>query len=82
MAVIKATRKILPNGREICRSKHAYQKRRKEILKRDDFPCVRCFSAFEVEIHHKTKRSVLRDNPIDNLIAERITGHQHNGGRQ
>ena len=58
----------MPDGREIL-SGYRYEVRRRQVLQRDGFCCVSCGSAHCVEVHHKTKRSVLRDDRTTNLIT-------------
>jgi 5-methylcytosine-specific restriction endonuclease McrA len=64
--------------REIL-SGYQYEKRRREVLKRDGYRCALCSSAYLVEVHHKTKRSLLRDDRAENLISlcERCHGAAH-----
>jgi 5-methylcytosine-specific restriction endonuclease McrA len=57
--------KILPDGREIRRG-YQYEKRRREVLKRDG-ECVRCGSVDRLEVHHLCKRSLGRDDRLDAL---------------
>jgi len=56
------------DGREIL-SGYRYEQRRREVLRRDGGRCVLCNSAYQVEVHHRTKRSILRDDRIENLIT-------------
>jgi|SRR5580704_8303032 5-methylcytosine-specific restriction endonuclease McrA len=58
--------KILPDGREIRRG-YQYEKRRREVLKRDGYECVRCGSVDRLEVHHICKRSMERDDRIGAL---------------
>ena len=60
--------RTLPDGREIL-SGYRYKLRRRLVLQRDEFRCVACGSAHHLEVHHKTKRSVLRDDRAGNLIT-------------
>ncbi len=57
-----------PDGREILRGA-AYERRRKKVLERDGGRCVLCNSTYEVEVHHRTKRSILRDDWAENLVS-------------
>jgi 5-methylcytosine-specific restriction endonuclease McrA len=60
--------RTLPDGREIL-SGYRYQLRRRQVLQRDAYCCVSCGSGYNVEVHHKTKRSILRDDRTTNLIT-------------
>jgi 5-methylcytosine-specific restriction endonuclease McrA len=70
-ALIKLPRKhsrirILPDGREIRRG-YQYEKRRREVLKRDAWQCVRCESTDRLQVHHRRKRSLHHDDRMENL---------------
>lgn len=58
--------RILSDGREICTGA-AYERRRRQVLQRDGFRCVRCGSDYDVAVHHRRKRSLWRDDRLDNL---------------
>ncbi len=58
----------LSDGREIRRG-YAYELRRREALQRDGYRCALCGSAYGVQVHHRTKRSILRDDRMGNLIT-------------
>jgi 5-methylcytosine-specific restriction endonuclease McrA len=60
--------RTMPDGREIL-SGYRYEQRRREVLKLDGYCCATCGSPYNVEIHHKRKRSVLRDDRATNLIT-------------
>ena len=66
--------RTLPDGREVLRGA-AYERRRHEVLERDDYTCVHCGSEYFVEVHHKQKRSILRDDRMDNLVTLCISCH-------
>jgi len=56
---------VLPDGREILRGSY-YRARRQEALDRDGHKCVRCGSS-GLQVHHRIKRSVARDDRLENL---------------
>jgi 5-methylcytosine-specific restriction endonuclease McrA len=58
--------RLLADGREIRRG-YQYDKRRREVLRRDGWQCVRCESQERLEVHHKQKRSIRRDDRMDAL---------------
>jgi 5-methylcytosine-specific restriction endonuclease McrA len=60
--------RTLPDGREIL-SGYRYELRRRQILQRDAYCCVSCGSGYNVEVHHRMKRSILRDDRTTNLIT-------------
>jgi 5-methylcytosine-specific restriction endonuclease McrA len=72
--------RVLGDGREIL-SGAAYERRRREVLKRDDYRCVSCGSKFDVSVHHRCKRSLGRDDRTENLITLCLNCHaeQHGG---
>ncbi|MGE5057235.1 MAG: HNH endonuclease signature motif containing protein [Acidobacteriota bacterium] len=72
--------RVMPDGREILRGA-AYERRRREVLRRDDYRCASCGSDYNVEVHHKQKRSILRDDRSHNLITLCANCHaQEHGG--
>lgn len=60
--------RILPDGREIL-SGYRYELRRREVLKRDGFACAACGSNYQIAVHHQQKRSLGRDDRLENLIT-------------
>jgi 5-methylcytosine-specific restriction endonuclease McrA len=66
--------RTLPDGREIL-SGYRYELRRRQVLQRDEFRCVACGSEYFVEVHHKQKRSILRDDRMKNLVTLCISCH-------
>ena len=62
------------DGREVLRGA-AYERRRRQVLKRDGYRCSRCGSSFGVAVHHRGKRSLGRDDRPDNL--ETLCGPCH-----
>ena len=73
----RACVQILPDGREILRG-DAYRARRQEALERDQHRCVRCGSC-GLQVHHRVKRSVARDDRLQNLetLCERCHDNEH-----
>lgn len=71
--------RVLPDGREI-RHGYQYEKRRREVLKRDGWQCVRCESVDRLEVHHKRKRSVRRDDRMQALETLCFCCHQREHG--
>lgn len=67
--------RLLPDGREIRRG-YAYEKRRRDVLKRDGWECVRCGSADRLQVHHRLKRSICRDDRMDALETLCFPCHQ------
>jgi 5-methylcytosine-specific restriction endonuclease McrA len=60
--------RTLPDGREIL-SGYRYEIRRRQVLQRDEFRCVACGSYNSVAVHHRHKRSLGRDDRMDNLAT-------------
>jgi 5-methylcytosine-specific restriction endonuclease McrA len=60
--------RTLPDGREILAG-YRYELRRRQVLQRDGFCCVSCGSPYYVEVHHRHKRSLGRDDRASNLIS-------------
>jgi 5-methylcytosine-specific restriction endonuclease McrA len=58
---------VLPDGREILRG-DAYRLRRLEVLERDHNRCTRCGSS-GLQVHHRIKRSIARDDRHQNLLT-------------
>jgi 5-methylcytosine-specific restriction endonuclease McrA len=68
---------VLPDGREILHGP-AYRARRQEALERDGHKCTRCGSS-GLQVHHRIKRSVARDDRLENLetLCERCHDNVH-----
>jgi 5-methylcytosine-specific restriction endonuclease McrA len=64
----RSRKRTVRDGREIL-SGYQYELRRREVLKRDGYRCVRCGSGLDIEVHHKTKRSLSRDDRMPNLVT-------------
>jgi 5-methylcytosine-specific restriction endonuclease McrA len=67
--------RLLPDGREIRRG-YQYEKRRREVLKRNGYACVRCGALERLEVHHRCKRSIERDDRMDALETLCFSCHQ------
>ena len=67
--------RILFDGREV-RLGYQYEKRRQEVLKRDGHMCVCCESIDRVQVHHRRKRSLGRDDRMDALETLCFSCHQ------
>src|SRR5579872_895104 len=67
--------RVLPDGREVRRG-YQYEKRRREVLKRDEYACVRCGSADRLQVHHIRKRSLGRDDRLSALETLCFSCHQ------
>lgn len=64
---VRRRSRALADGREIL--SHAdYAARRKEVLARDDWRCVRCGGRAS-DVHHLRKRSLERDDRAANLVS-------------
>ena len=48
---------------------HPYARLRQQVLERDAWRCQFCGGLSNLEVHHKTARSKLGDDSVDNLIT-------------
>ncbi len=64
----KSRVRVLPDGRKVLRGA-AYQRRRRQVLERDGGRCAQCGSSYGVAVHHLRKRSLGRDDRMENLVS-------------
>ena len=59
---------VLADGREILRGSY-YRARREEVLARDQYQCVRCGTGYKLQVHHRVKVEIARDDRMSNLLT-------------
>jgi 5-methylcytosine-specific restriction endonuclease McrA len=57
------------SGNTLKRDLSSYERRRREILRRDGWRCQKCGAMFDLEVHHQVFRSHGGPHSEENLIT-------------